>query len=231
MSWPGGDPCPADALAELALGTLAGEERSGVLAHVARCRTCQAELAQLAVVADDLLLLAPVAEAPLGFELRTVERLRAAERDGCSVDRGPGHPALPARRWRRGLVSLAAAVLLVLAGLGIGFLSASPGRTGRTPERPAVVLAPLSSGGHEVGHVRVVTAGVTWLEVTVGKGLGSGLVSCVARLRDGRVVQLGWFQVGPRGSSWSVRLDADAAQLASAQLLGPAGAVVATAQL
>lgn len=242
MSRLGGDACAADDLAELALGTLAGEERSGVLAHVARCRTCAAELAGLAAVADDLLLLAPVAEAPLGFELRTVERLRAAEHESSSTDVGTaglgtaaaGTAAVsrPARhRWRRAFSALAAAVLLVLAGLGIGILATSPSRSTRPAAREVVVLASLSSRGRTVGHVRVEEGKATWLEVTVGQGLRPGIVSCVVRLRDGRVVPTGWFQIGAQGSHWRARLDVGVSELASAQLLGPAGAVLASAPI
>jgi hypothetical protein len=66
-----------DRTAELALGSLPGDERDEVLAHLSTCPACRREVERLADAADSLLLLAPVIEPPLGFETRAVERLVA----------------------------------------------------------------------------------------------------------------------------------------------------------
>ena len=62
-------------LAELALGTLTGRERVAALAHLENCARCSAEVEALSVAADQLLLLAPAAEPPVGFEAGVFERL------------------------------------------------------------------------------------------------------------------------------------------------------------
>ena len=60
---------------DLALGTLDGEERAALLTHLAGCGTCRRVVDELAQVADRLLLLAPPAEPPSGFESRVVSAI------------------------------------------------------------------------------------------------------------------------------------------------------------
>jgi hypothetical protein len=61
---------------ELALGIAEGKERAEALLHLRTCADCRRLLAGLSQVSDELLLLAPSHEPPVGFELRTLERLR-----------------------------------------------------------------------------------------------------------------------------------------------------------
>jgi Putative zinc-finger len=67
-------------LPEVALGIADGQERARAIEHLSSCPDCRAELAELTALADDLLVLAPQAEPPLGFETRTLKRIRARER-------------------------------------------------------------------------------------------------------------------------------------------------------
>src|SRR5262245_8368004 len=93
------------ALAELAVGALSGDERAEALRHVESCPDCARELERLAELADDLLLLAPPAEPPAGFEAAALARMTPA----------------PRHRSRRQLLGLAAGVVAVaLAGAGAG---------------------------------------------------------------------------------------------------------------
>src|SRR3954471_4839423 len=57
---------------ELALGIVEGEERGRALQHLADCPECRAEVEKFSDVADELLLLAPHREAPVGFESRVL---------------------------------------------------------------------------------------------------------------------------------------------------------------
>ena len=82
---------------ELALGTLPGDQRSAVLAHLDGCTDCRRLLNKLSDTADSLLLMAPEVEPPPGFTRRVMAGLKPAQR----------------RRWR--LVALAAAAALLLA--------------------------------------------------------------------------------------------------------------------
>src|SRR5687767_521576 len=96
-------------LPDLALGIATGEERADVLRHLAQCPRCRGRVDALADVADELLLLVPPDEPPLGFESRVVERISTASR--------PRSKAWLPQRWRP-VVALAAASVALAAGAG-----------------------------------------------------------------------------------------------------------------
>src|SRR3954471_18883310 len=60
---------------EVALGTIGGEERAEALRRLATCGECRRLVDQLTTVADELLMLAPVQEPPVGFESRAIDAL------------------------------------------------------------------------------------------------------------------------------------------------------------
>jgi hypothetical protein len=90
--------------AELALGVTEGGERAAAVAHLAGCAECRTLVSELSDVADQVLQLAPEAEAPPGFETRVLARLRPA----------------PANRRRRRLPLVAAVVVALGVGVGVG---------------------------------------------------------------------------------------------------------------
>lgn len=102
-----------DDLVELALGTVAVEDRAAVLRHVATCRACEARLAEHTRAVDSLLAVAPEAEPPAGFEARVAE---AMEHDGRP------HRRRARPRPRRALAVAAAVVALLGAGIAVGAL-------------------------------------------------------------------------------------------------------------
>ena len=61
-----------DVAGEVALTLLTGAERAAALAHLETCQACRTEVADLTATADELLLLAPAAEPPAGFESRVL---------------------------------------------------------------------------------------------------------------------------------------------------------------
>src|SRR5687768_12183581 len=85
---------------ELALGTIAGDERARVLTHVASCAACRRLVEDLSEVADSLLLLAPEHEPEAGFESKVLARMKS--------------PA----RTRVGVLSAAAALLIAAVAAG-----------------------------------------------------------------------------------------------------------------
>jgi len=91
---------------ELALGIADGAERAAAISHLAECPRCRQLVEGLGRVADDLLLLAPEVEPPLGFEARVHERIVASGSSGRT------------RKGRRLRVATTAAALVVAAGLG-----------------------------------------------------------------------------------------------------------------
>ena len=90
---------------ELAVGAVSEPLRSDLLAHAASCPSCDLRLRELVAVADRLLLLAPSAEPPPGFETRVLATLR------------------PRRRRRGALLAVAALLVLVLAGAAVVLVS------------------------------------------------------------------------------------------------------------
>jgi hypothetical protein len=124
-----------EAAPELALGILSGEERAAALAHLDECPGCQQEVSSLAGTTDQLLVFAPRAEPPAGFEQRVLAAL------------APNVTAMRPRHSRRRVVTGAlalAAAIAVAAVLWWGGPSA----------RPALAAAEMRTGtGAVVGKV------------------------------------------------------------------------------
>ena len=59
-------------------GIVEGEERGRALQHLADCPDCRAEVEKYSELADELLLLAPRREAPVGFESRVLSEVLPA---------------------------------------------------------------------------------------------------------------------------------------------------------
>src|SRR5918992_1369991 len=64
-----------DLAPELALGTIDGQERADALRHLAICGECRRLVDELTAVTDELVMLAPVQEPPVGFESRVIDAL------------------------------------------------------------------------------------------------------------------------------------------------------------
>ncbi len=95
--------CPeyAGNLAELALGILTGRDRAATLAHVESCANCAEELEQLARAADAVVLVAPEADPPIGFEVSLFSRMGVS--DESRLERGRLSRVVPGRRPAVGL--------------------------------------------------------------------------------------------------------------------------------
>jgi anti-sigma factor RsiW len=142
---------------DVALGLLTGEERAAALAHLEGCPGCRSDVASLAAVVDELVLLAPSVEPPVGFEDAVLARLAEEGRKVQAASNPTASVASPradrARRrrthvggpGRRGLLRAVAAVAVVLALVGallVGLGSA-----------PAVATATMrTAGGDTVGE-------------------------------------------------------------------------------
>ena len=207
-------------LAELALGILSGRSRSRVLAHVESCPRCTAELERLSYVADELVQLAPEVEPPLGFELRLAEKLRAAA------------PERQRRRlWRSSVLSVAAAVI-VLLGFGIGTLANLRG--GNNQDRPPTVnltAAKLTSHGHVLGEVMISAGNPAWMFMTIDDSSWSGTVTCAVTLSGGKVETIGAFKLSGGYGAWGAPLTSPAGNVRAARLVAPNGTILASAQL
>lgn len=160
--------------AELALGTLAGDERAGALDHLARCASCRELVDQLGRVADGMLQLAPAAEPPPGFESRVLAGMGVRP---ASVPTGPS---------RRRMLLGAAAVALVAA------LSGAVGATVVDGDRPAGAEVRTALVVDEEGRwtCRAVVYGAdpTWLVVSLDRSDGLSTAFSVEALHSGSSV-------------------------------------------
>jgi hypothetical protein len=145
---------------EFALGILDGEARADVLLHLDHCPTCQRFVSELSETADAVVLLAPEAEPPPGFERRALERIVETARR---------------RRWRTAKVvafTAAAAAILSVVAVRIVDQSREPAPT---VAAAAHTVAMVGADGREVGKVDVVSDGTAMaLDVTVSYGLAEG---------------------------------------------------------
>ena len=156
--------------AELALGTVAGAERAGALDHLAGCASCRELVDQLARVADNMLLLAPVIEPPPGFESKVLGRIGVA----------PVQELRPRRR-RRVLVGVAAVALVAaMAGAGVA-------RLAEENDRPVDIRSVLIADDEGQWTCRAMVYGdnPTWLVVSLDRVDGSNNSFTVEALHEG----------------------------------------------
>jgi hypothetical protein len=187
---------------DIALGILEGEERAAALEHLAECPDCRRHVEQLSEVADELLLLAPHREVPVGFESRALAPLR------------PKAPQRRRRRWLQVLVpaaAAAAAVAITLAIVSDDLRTASHYRHtldeahGKEFESYA-----LRQGGDRAGTVFSYKGSPSWILVNVDPPNRSGLKGAQLVTDDGSRIPLGWFSLDSSGSSGgSIPIDPD----------------------
>ena len=203
-----------ESLAELALGTLRGDELHRVTEHVEHCKECRHEVTAMLPVASQLLELIPGTEPPLGFDRRVLAEV------GLSGG---------ARRWmaqRRPIVMAAAAAAAVIFGIS-GWL-AGAGSPAHHPAR-ALLAADFVRQGHDVGNIEVYGKPL-WLSVTV-HGIGtSGAVTCQIVRKDGSVTTMGSFGLVSGSGTWATPEPAGMGDISQAQLVDTSGQVLAVAR-
>jgi anti-sigma factor RsiW len=203
-----------DVAAELALGTVSGAERAVALDHLAGCPACRELVDQLARAADSLLLLAPSAEPPPGFESKVLSRLGVAS--------APVHRIAPRRR--RVLVGVAAAVMV--AGLsGAALLSTSAGD--KPPVEVADVRTALASdvNGHWTCRAVVYGTDPTWLVVSLDRtdGLSAAFSVEAVHAGDDTPVPVGTFTIDQGHGSLAKAVPLPAGDLRSVRVLDAGG--------
>jgi hypothetical protein len=228
---PGGLTCAqVEALApELALGTIDGAERAAVLSHLMGCGRCRELADQLAGVADGLLLLAPPAEPPPGFESRVLSRLGSPAATERTARPGPRRrtarapaPERPARRPRRALVGIAAVALIAaLAGGGLALLD------GRD-RRGADVYTAFSKDDEGQWTCRAVaSADPSWLLIALERADGSNRTFAVEARRAGKAarISLGNLTLRDGRGSLAIPLSVPASELRSIWMVDDTGQV------
>lgn len=226
-------PCPEmeGRLVDLALGHLAGDEHQQVMSHLERCAACSAELASLCSAGDDLLVVAPLAEPPPGFEERVFARLGLMRRGSLRrrlLQNGRSLSPARAGGWR--VATTAAAALVALAGVGLGGYSLgrsqSPSVASSTPTSGA-----LMASGHAVGRVMLYPGRTTWLFMYLDRGTWAGSLECQVVGNGGRVMTVGSFWATGGTAAWDARVPMQADEVREAMVVAPSGRVMAVARI
>ena len=203
--------CPDDVvLVELALGHLTGRERADALSHLLQCRACREQTDMLTAVSEHLLLAAPEAEPPAGFESVVVGRLSPDQRS----------------RPRRSLaVALAGAVALVAAAVAGGLLASDDGH--EVAEADMVTPA-----GRDVGRAWRYDSDPSWVFLSVPgwevweDPAGSPLdYQLSAELDDGTRVDLGDVTFRNDGGTWATATRIDTTRITSLAIVDQTGRV------
>ena len=216
--WPEPAACAAfdEGSAELALGLLDADVADQLLAHAAGCDRCRVELDSLVSTADRIILLAPEAEPPAGFERKAVAAM--------------GGVGVSASRSRRALVLVAAAVVLIAMAGGIA--------VGRVTDTTSTPPARVASGvltdrsGQARGVVTVVGGPHPTLVMSLAGLDAGGTYHCSVRTEDGHISEVAaWTIPGSGGGTWKVALSHHLASATRAIVTENGGSVVATATL
>jgi hypothetical protein len=198
---------------ELAIGNLCGDERAAAIVHLAACPSCQEVVNSITAVTDRLLLVAPRAEPPAGFEERVMAAL-------------PFEVATPrfARRRHRRWALLAAAAALLIAFFAGGMLldvgSDGPAFAGadmRTATGETVGRVVLRDG--DPGTLYMTLPG--WVD-QIGQ-LGASKADYAVRIEtdDGDVITQPVTLADD--ASWASTLDIDPDSVTSVAVVGPDG--------
>ena len=188
---------------EVALDIAGGKERDAVLRHIAGCAECRDLVAELSDVTDELLLLAPAHEPPLGFRTRTLARM---------------HDPIRSRpRWRIALAAAAAVILAVALGAGWMYQATSSDRTLAAGYRAVLsqghgsffTVATLQGPQGAAGTVFGYQGHPSWLFATVQGSTVPGPFRVQLVTNDGRYVPLGVGDFGPGNASWGRAIPVD----------------------
>jgi hypothetical protein len=209
--------CPDDQhLVDLALGELTGRQRSDVLTHLLGCRTCRHRVDDVMRISEELLLAAPEAEPPVGFETAVVDQLSTNART----------PAQPSpRRWFRPAVGVAVAALLALVVVGVVAALAVTRDSSEFAEAPMV-----TPSGIEVGSAWRYADDPAWILVSVpgweiwDAGTGEALTyELRIELEDGSMISSGAVDFGSNDGSWATTTTVDTDQIRSVAIVDQTG--------
>jgi hypothetical protein len=214
---------------ELALGIADGEERARALQHLTRCADCRRYLEELSTTADELLLLAPRQEPPLGFESRVAGAMRPASRTR--------------RWWRRPAAIAATAAAAAAVGAGAMVLVyhddhqlASMYRATLSEANGSYFTAsPIQApGGATVGQAFGYQGDPSWVLVTVAAPTGrlpDGRYDCELVGPDGERLGFGSVNVVDGRGSYGHAIGMTLDDVSEIRLLGPGKGAVLEAHL
>jgi hypothetical protein len=205
--------------AELALGIADGADRARALEHLAECAECRRAVEELSAVTDELLLLAPERQPPVGFESRVLARLQP--------------PTAPRRlRRRRGLLAAAAAAA-VAAAVAVAIVLGATSDDRRLADHYRAALAAAHGSDFEAARLRAPTqtsAGVvygyrgspSWLFVAIYRPYRSTTYTVELVMTSGKRVPLPTLRLDPRTGSAGQAIPFDLHLVAGVRLVGAA---------
>jgi hypothetical protein len=216
--------------AELALGIADGADRARALRHLADCAECRRAVEELSEVADELLMLAPEREPPMGFESRVLARLQPP----------PSTAPRRAPRWRRALVMLAPAA--AAAALAVGVMLGVTRDDLRLADHYRATLAEAHGSYFEAARLRApgeVPAGVvyayrgtpSWIFVYVDTAHRRTAYSVELAMTSGKRVPLPSFRIDPATGSAGEAIPVDIHRVAAVRLVGSTRGDVLDARL
>jgi hypothetical protein len=205
---------------EIALGVADGEERAEALRHLSQCGDCRRLVGELSGVADELLMLAPVEEPPVGFESRVVGAL------GLEQPAGRSRPRWLTPRWLAPRLGPALAAVAVTAVALIAVYADDR----ETAERYRETLAQANGQyfqaqtladetGTEGGVAFGYQGSPSWLFVTVDPTHRQGITRAQLVTGDGQKIPLRAFELD-RSGSWGGAIPVNLYGVASVRLLG-----------
>jgi hypothetical protein len=195
--------------AELALDELTGAERATALGHLSQCPECRAEVAELAAVADAVLLVAPSVEPPAGFESRVLARLAPPR----------------SRSWVGRVAGIAAAAAL-LGGVAGFALARGDDATSTLP----IAAVFHSASGEPNGSLVLLDGPDRMTCVFEGERFG-GDYAVEVELAGGEVTEVGRFTAAGPPWTWTVELPTDATEVRRVIVRDGEGVVRATADV
>jgi hypothetical protein len=223
-----------DIAPEVALGLVTGEERAVALAHLEGCAACRAEVASLAGVADELLLIGPEAAPPEGFDRRVLARLtevRAAEAPSAARRGGPAHMRRRGRRRRPDRRRLAVGAMLSTAAAAV-VLVAAVVAIRDDPAAPTEERAEMTTGVGEVVGAATVRSGDPATVAVDVPGWEEAVPAdatywLAVEMNDGSRTMT---HIGTDATWWKVSLEGDADEVASVSVLDGDGWVWCSAE-
>jgi putative zinc finger protein len=207
---------------EFVLGVAPGDERALILDHVNSCEECRRVIQEMSAVADELLLLAPDHEPPLGFENSVVRKLSSAR------------AGKPRRQWL--LTAAAGLVALSVGASAVWFATGSDRRVGayyrsvlaRADGEYFTARELWDNEGKRAGVVFAYEGDPSWLFMVVDGERAEGEFTCYAELEGGRSMALGTFSLGADHRTWGVTVDEEIHNLDRVRLDGSSEDLVAT---
>jgi hypothetical protein len=208
---------------EIALGIADGEDRAWALDHVTDCPHCRDRIERMATVADELLMLAPLAEPPAGFEERVTGAIEPPRR----------------RAWPRLRVAIPAFAAAAIAAAAVWFALADDRQLADSYRDTLAVAhgerfaaAPVTmADGTDVGYVYGYQGRASWVFAVLYDCPWDGSYQLEGVTADGDSVPISPIEITDGHGSVGKVTSVDYDSLTEVRMIDDNGHVVAASQL